>query len=648
MASLAEIRALQVVQDDVNAVATKTYVDLLREFVGAPATQGVQSFFDVLFWDIITPAATQIDELAAQFYLEDREAQGLLTPPPPVPRLEVDERRVQSFAGWVRNLLDPGADPERTHFGFQEAVSKGSGGLQRQLFDRQRLMTLELGAAETDQTYYQRIARPGCCAFCAMLASRGAVYASLDAATKVVGRGVPIPRDANGDRIKKSGGQAGGIKTRGTRLPGESYHDQCVVPGTMVTGPPSHAGYRRMYEGKLITFITAMGHEVSVTPKHPVLTDSGWVPAGEINPGDQLVSSRRSDRSVIGGPDVDHVPARIEDVVGALSMVRAATRRRVPGAPEQFHGDGGNAEVDVVDVHHLLGDEGDTSVGEPFAELTLTGGPLQYPVSGLLCARHAALELPSSRSRGSADSFMGAGGESTPVLWGQLSHAERVRLGLAPLGQPRVSQPATHSRAADAVVLGQGQGAHALGVQTGQIGGRFESVARKFDPVSVEPLVERRGVYAQLGSDLLDRLATSVTFDRVVDVRVSDYHGEVLNLETSEGWYAANGLIVSNCRCLGVAQHGDNAQELDDLAAKWFEIYTAARDSAKAKFDYSSEQWATWDADGARAMHSRTFWVDDRKDSKTYGDELAYDAVQKQIVADMRRIAAESYDLVLA
>lgn len=231
MASLAEVNALGEVMDDVNAIAASTFVDLLREFTGIPRQSGAQSFWDILFWDIITPAALQMDALAEQFYLEDREAQGLFTPPPALPGTEVDEQRVWSLAGWTRSILE---DEGR----LQEAISKGSGGLQRNLFDRQRDTTMELAAA--DGSRYQRVAMPGCCAFCAMLASRGMVYASQEAAEKVVGRGVPIAQnyyiDENGREQRRRGGRAGGIKARGTRPLGEDYHDACRCKGVAVHG----------------------------------------------------------------------------------------------------------------------------------------------------------------------------------------------------------------------------------------------------------------------------------------------------------------------------------------------------------------------------------------------------------------------------
>ena len=69
---------------------------------------------------------------------------------------------------------------------------------------------------------YQRVPKPGCCAFCGMLASRGAAYSSAESAGGVVGRGVPVSKTRG-----KRGGQGKGIGARGSQKLGEHFHDHC-------------------------------------------------------------------------------------------------------------------------------------------------------------------------------------------------------------------------------------------------------------------------------------------------------------------------------------------------------------------------------------------------------------------------------------
>lgn len=73
---------------------------------------------------------------------------------------------------------------------------------------------------------YQRMPRPGACAFCQMLGSRSDLYGSEDAATRVVGVGSDhTGYDENGKRLV--GGIGGGIKPRGKRQIGEKFHNDC-------------------------------------------------------------------------------------------------------------------------------------------------------------------------------------------------------------------------------------------------------------------------------------------------------------------------------------------------------------------------------------------------------------------------------------
>jgi hypothetical protein len=90
---------------------------------------------------------------------------------------------------------------------------------------------------------YQRVPKPGCCAFCGMLASRGASgttnYSSEEAAFRVVGRGVPVEKTRG-----KRGGQGKGIGPRGSRKIGEKFHDHCKCRAV----PVSKGNYVQMQE----------------------------------------------------------------------------------------------------------------------------------------------------------------------------------------------------------------------------------------------------------------------------------------------------------------------------------------------------------------------------------------------------------------
>ena len=54
---------------------------------------------------------------------------------------------------------------------------------------------------------------------------------------------------------------------------------------------------------------------------------------------------------------------------------------------------------------------------------------------------------------------------------------------------------------------------------------------------------------AQIAADRIDRLAAHVSAVKVEDVFRRHFVGTIHNVETSVGWYCANGVIAHNCRC---------------------------------------------------------------------------------------------------
>lgn len=82
---------------------------------------------------------------------------------------------------------------------------------------------------------WARQTRPGCCAFCAAMASRGYAYKSKTTAEQVVGRRAFVERDGEAVARTKGGrftnrlvgGQVSTLQSRSGREIGTAYHDSC-------------------------------------------------------------------------------------------------------------------------------------------------------------------------------------------------------------------------------------------------------------------------------------------------------------------------------------------------------------------------------------------------------------------------------------
>lgn len=192
--------------------------------------------------------APQISEVAAVEYQDIRSAAGVtsmhraLVAPPPSPA------RTQALVRWaVAPLFTPSRDK-------QQMWSLLAGGLVRVLLDQQRQTMIDNAVDDIidGPVGVQRIPRAGCCAFCAMLASRTAAFGTPDGNRRVIGRGVPVDMWREGS----PGRRPGGTRPRGSQAIGDLYHDYCrcrEVPVFRSTG----AMLARDSEGYLEDYIGA-------------------------------------------------------------------------------------------------------------------------------------------------------------------------------------------------------------------------------------------------------------------------------------------------------------------------------------------------------------------------------------------------------
>lgn len=168
--------------------------------------------------ELLAPYLTASGELAAVLFedLRSEAARRGTFYAAPVGSVPVPSR-VEALSRWaVVPLADEALD--------STAFTRLSGSAARMIMDASR-DTVEVNGAR-ERVGFQRMPRPGCCAFCGMLASRGAVYRTEASAGGVVGRGsTRAGFDEQGRRLRGAAG--GGIEARGSMALGSGYHDDC-------------------------------------------------------------------------------------------------------------------------------------------------------------------------------------------------------------------------------------------------------------------------------------------------------------------------------------------------------------------------------------------------------------------------------------
>lgn len=168
--------------------------------------------------ELVEPFLTASGELAANWYeqLRAEALSGTYNATADTP--SVQSLQANAVSRWAVGPLVDGDEAA--------VLARLGGAVQRMIFDSARGVVEGNVVRDPVRVGYQRMARPGCCAFCGMLASRGAVYSSASSAGAVVGRGsTRTGSDSLGNRL--AGGIGGGIRARGSQNLGDKYHDDC-------------------------------------------------------------------------------------------------------------------------------------------------------------------------------------------------------------------------------------------------------------------------------------------------------------------------------------------------------------------------------------------------------------------------------------
>jgi hypothetical protein len=340
---------------------------------------------------------------------------------------------------------------------------------------------------------------------------------------------------------------------------------RCFPAGTWASGPPPVAATSRYYRGHLIRIRTAAGHFLACTPEHPVLTSRGWLPARLLHEGADVVSSALGERTAPEiRPDDYQVPTLIEEVAGTLRGAGGVPSRGVPGAAVQLDRDGSGREVDVVDPDRPLWHRGDAAGGEPVLQQLLPGRTRPLALARQPFGRLGTGQLHGPWQRPPAGRGVG-GGEALPLFFGGEGRGQQsVRFPGRSRRDAGRQQPRPDDGAGCPVCAGEavlrlarqvaGDDLRVRQARAGaHRGAQFPTsedavgFGVPHHPASLQDLRETLASQVVAPAQYLHALARSVVLDRVLEVGVTRFSGQVYNLQTPTQWYIANGVVVHNC-----------------------------------------------------------------------------------------------------
>jgi len=277
---------------------------------------------------------------------------------------------------------------------------------------------------------------------------------------------------------------------------GHHCFGHCVTPDTVLDSADVELGTRRLYSGTAVE-LACGSRRLTITPNHPVLTERGWIAAGEVYQGDYLVSAPFGQRPTWRKPDVERKPTKAAELFDTLWYF--GVRQRMPGLGMQFHGDRGNGQIDVVRPDRLLWNN--------------TQAPPLQPATHLPFANPELLRTNDLTSHCLTSQFLRG----------------------VPVAPARSVCSRGHSKS---FIRRHGGDSQALA---------FTATAQG-DSVLRQPVTDGLPANSQIGTDSPNGFTPEIALDQVTHVRRFAYDGHVYNLQTSSNWYLANGFIVHNCQ----------------------------------------------------------------------------------------------------
>ena len=256
--------------------------------------------------------------------------------------------------------------------------------------------------------------------------------------------------------------------------------------------------YRRWYCGKLIHLVTASGKTLRATANHPIMTPQGWRPVGTLNEGDDIIEI--ANNSIFSVPIESDINCHITSISQIFkASFKTGTLTKQNSRIGQFHGDGTtDGNVDVVFTTRPLS-FGRKNFRYRFKKFFFT--MTNKTVFGSSFVKQFLLSC--FRSTASNVSCMS---QKFATLFTFSFHSYPISF--------RTSSDIT---------------------------------TRRFNAGNNAITTNVVGISKSKNTDPTFMLSTKTT--AITRIKITEFQGHVYNLQTIGGWYIANEIVLSNCRC---------------------------------------------------------------------------------------------------
>ena len=333
-----------------------------------------------------------------------------------------------------------------------------------------------------------------------------------------------------------------------------NIHPNCLVPGGTILAEGVMAHTSREYSGPVITLETSTGNRITVTPNHPILTTTGFVPAAILQKGQKIVEATGKYSFLFGeAPNDINIPTPVEDIGHSIVQSGGGTSVSVESSPVQFHGDGTpNGKVKIVLSKGFVESKLNSLGSKPVGKKGLPSGhlgrfhffaksPLLQILQRPFCAANRVMSCLSLVS----------GIKLIPIQRKQFSNVS-LRFSTN-RSNFCVSHSLVMERKKPLKFFSAG-----LNVSGGHVKKLFSLLFLKKPVVNHSPLdgvfgypemLRELSISEPLAAQRLQRLFrdNALVVSELVHVDTSEYHGMVYNLETKYGFYTYNNIVTHNC-----------------------------------------------------------------------------------------------------
>ena len=306
--------------------------------------------------------------------------------------------------------------------------------------------------------------------------------------------------------------------------------------------------FRRWYNGKLTEIVTESGK----TPNHQVLTSCGWKAIGLLNNGDYLVDLGEQLRRPFTD-NVNNGVTFIGEIFDSFAKdFTMLTRKSIAG---DFHGDRADSDVDIIDTASRLVFWRKFGVFQSLQKFFFSGTN-----AFAFCQGYFSMGHYFSPSR---YTFMGNTGMSSKFLAfrnsGDLKPLD-ISLRNCANSDSRINKFTVDSRARKSGFLANFRLSFSRKIRFNDwawvkklaIPGFSSFPSVGFDADRPKSIRQNVRMKADDLRGLHNRLSGVKKFDCVVKISVRNFSGHVFNLETVNNWFASNGILYHNCRCVAL------------------------------------------------------------------------------------------------